>query len=208
MKRRADPDEAIIKEWLRHLRPLRVSRRTFNRTRRQLSKLANRQAPVNDTIWAILNSLVAKHAGNDRSLYRIYLEQAELVASEGKDPSRYLYLAGQYSPTGYAELQRHEDPMDIMIRENNEAYALEKQGHIPEALAIYESLRQRRYPHPKPYERMRILYTKQKDYRKAIRACKAFIRVHKRVGYPARAERLAQWIPKLEAKLEKQKQVR
>jgi len=198
-------DEATITEWLTYLKPLKISRRDFDRERTRLSQLAGRQAMVNDTIWGLLNAAVSRFAGDGRRLWICYSEMAELAASELKDPNPYLSLAGRY---GGACLQRHPDPMNVMINKNNEAYELEHEGKIDEAVAIYEWLLDLQYPHPGPYERLRILYSKQQQYKDAIRVCKAFIKIHRRVRYPEEAERFAGWIPKLEEKQERLREQR
>ena len=187
-----------MEEWLIYLKPLGVSRSDFARHHQDLSRLAGREAPINDTVWRILNSLVTKCAQDPRKLFIIYSEMAELVASEWKDPTPYLERAARYSSNGFAELHRHKDPVDAMLLKSNEANDLEKQGKTEEAIALYEFCVRHKYPHPGPYERLRILYSKQKRYKDAIRVCKAFIGVHKKVGYPERAQRFAEWIAKLE----------
>lgn len=203
-------EDAHIAEWLHYLKPLGVTRRDFDRNKKELDRLAKKSAFVNDVLWSILNELVVKHPGNRQMQYRAYLAQAELVASEWKDPMPYLELAGKHSPMLFASLEWHRDPQDVMIVEDNRARELENQGQVDEAIAIYENLVKHRYPHPSPYERLRILYSKRKDYRKAIRACKAFRGAHKswwphKANYPERVARFHAWIPKLEERLEKQK---
>ena len=191
---------AVIEEWLTYLRPLGVSKGDFERHRRELSELAGREAEINDTVWGILNSLVSKYARDREKLSLVYLEMAELVASEWKDPTQYLERAARYSPSGMAILRRTQDPIDAMLLKSHEAQDLERDGKVDEAISIYELLVKYKYPHPGPYERLRILYSKRKRYRDAIKVCRAFISVHKKVGYSEQAQKFAEWIPKLQQK--------
>jgi tetratricopeptide (TPR) repeat protein len=193
-------EDAKIEEWLTYLKPLGVDRGDFLRHRQELAQAARHEVEINDTIWRMLNSLVSKYAKDQRKLFVVYSEMAELAASEWKDPTPYLERAARYSPNGVAELRRHQDPMDIMVLKSNEAHDLEKQGDTGDAISIYEFLVKHKYPHPGPYERLRVLYSKQKRYKDAIRVCKAFIKVHKKVGYSDQAQKFAEWISKLEQK--------
>jgi tetratricopeptide (TPR) repeat protein len=198
-------EDKVIEEWLAYLKSLGVSRNDFEKHRQELSDVAGYKASINDTLWRILNSLVSKYPGDHKKLFLIYSEMAELVASEWKDPTIYLEQAARYSPNRMAFLQRHQDPIDAMILKSDEASELERSGKIDEAIEVYELLLKHQYPHPGPYERLRILYSKQKKYRQAIRACEAFIKVQKRAApqYPEQVQKFAEWIPKLKQKATK-----
>ncbi len=193
-------EETATDEWLAYLRPLAISKSDFNEYRQQLSMEAGGRASINDTIWRILNSSVGKYVHDKRKLYFIYLQMAELVASEWKDPHIYLEQAERYSPNGFAFLERNSDPIDKMINLCNDAFEKEKTDATI-AIRIYEFLLTKLYPHPGPYERLRVLYAKQGNFKEAIRVCKAFLSVSKKVGYESDAKRFKDWIEKYNAKI-------
>jgi tetratricopeptide (TPR) repeat protein len=193
------------KEWLEYLKPLGVRKRDFERHYREYKKKSGKEPSINDVVWSVLASLVAKHRRNERKLHLVYLEQAELVASELKDPRVQLDLAGRYPPY-VAMLRRNQQPLDYGLAKYFEAYELERESKTDEAIALYKFLIKHRLPDDRPYERLRIIYIKQKKYRDAIRVCEAYLRTHRKNEYTARPlKKFAEWIPKLEAKLDKQK---
>jgi len=86
-------EEALISDWLIRLEGFGVSRKDFDKTQKQLSKQFGKPAGVNDTVWRVLNELVAKYARDAATLEQIYREMASLVSREGKDPTPYLLEA-------------------------------------------------------------------------------------------------------------------
>ncbi|HKZ51257.1 MAG TPA: hypothetical protein VJ256_05805 [Dehalococcoidia bacterium] len=85
-------DEAFIMDWLVRLEPFGVSRRDFDRNRQELSRQFGAEAGIEDTVWRILNGLVA-HG------YSVYWEMAHLARQEGKDPKPYLSEASRLQLT-------------------------------------------------------------------------------------------------------------
>lgn len=59
----------------------------------------------------------------------------------------------------------------------NDAMVFEKNGNIQESIVLYEELLQDAFIAAMPYERLRIIYTKQKEFQKAIQACQRYIEV-------------------------------
>jgi hypothetical protein len=55
------------------------------------------------------------------------------------------------------------------------AQELERKGQVDGATTLYEKLTEAGFTGSMPYERLRIIYTKQKQYEKAIAACQSFI---------------------------------
>jgi hypothetical protein len=55
------------------------------------------------------------------------------------------------------------------------AMKLEKKGQIEAAAILYEELADAGFVASMPYDRLRIIYTKQKRLQKAIDACSSFI---------------------------------
>ena len=58
---------------------------------------------------------------------------------------------------------------------NLNGIALEKEGNVDAAIALYEANIYAQLPGTHPYERLRIIYTKQKRWDDAIRVCRAYI---------------------------------
>lgn len=58
---------------------------------------------------------------------------------------------------------------------NNQGIQLEKENRIDEAAAIYEKAIQIDYPASHPYDRLMVIYRRQKDYANEVRVIKAAI---------------------------------
>jgi hypothetical protein len=61
------------------------------------------------------------------------------------------------------------------------AQKLEKSGEVPNAVALYEYCIENGFLGSSPYERLRTIYTKQKNYPEAVRVCKRYIEILKMV---------------------------
>jgi hypothetical protein len=61
------------------------------------------------------------------------------------------------------------------VDRNLNGIALEKEGNIDAAIALYEANIAARFDGTHPYERLRIIYSKQKCWDDAIRVCRAYI---------------------------------
>jgi hypothetical protein len=81
-------EEATIKDWLAKLDWLGVTRRKFDTERRVLSERFGKTASVNDTLWGLLNEMVGEKYGHEQRL--LYHYMADIVRSEGKDPTPYI----------------------------------------------------------------------------------------------------------------------
>jgi len=81
-------DDAKIEEWLTYLAQFDITRRSFNKHRQRLSKQFGFLAPVNDTVWRILNLQVSR-AQSFHAIQMAYREMARLASREGKDPKPY-----------------------------------------------------------------------------------------------------------------------
>lgn len=95
-------------------------------------------------------------------------------------------------------IQRENEIENQLILKFNQANELEKTDPA-RAITLYVQLITARYRHPGPYERLRIIYTRQKRYHDAIRVCQLFIDTND--NYPEQAQKFQQWIEKLEAKI-------
>ena len=90
------------------------------------------------------------------------------------------------------------------------AMDLEKQGRLEDAMLIYEIHLAEEFTGSTPSDRLRILYTKQKNYVDAIRVCQTYLTTLDHLektwpGYPNLQQRpkLREQIAKLQAKLDK-----
>ena len=85
-------DEATTQEWLGFLSQFGITRKCFESHRKSLTMQFGFEAPVYDTIWRVLNSLVTPKRSRE-SLQAVYWLMARLVRGEGKDPKPYLAQA-------------------------------------------------------------------------------------------------------------------
>jgi len=74
-----------------------------------------------------------------------------------------------------ARLDAQSDLSNVFLQRNQDGMDLEKQGQIEEAIVLYQTNIAEGFTGQHPYERLRILYTKQKNYDKAIEICKAYL---------------------------------
>lgn len=100
----------------------------------------------------------------------------------------------------------------VFSKRISQAALLEREGEIDKAIRIYQKVADDLFDGSYPYERLRILYSKRKEYDKAIRACQQYIEMANtllELGAPREDElqtkkaKFAEWIPKLQKRLEK-----
>ena len=97
----------------------------------------------------------------------------------------------------------------LWLDRQNEAWDCEQEGEIEQAIKLYERNVREMCHLWKSYERLRIIYRKQKDYDKAVRACERWLnmrRVFEAAGFWEKSEgpdHFASWKTKLEASAEK-----
>ena len=83
------------------------------------------------------------------------------------------------------QIKRRTAPYEKFIREKElqmsatlqNAYELEKAGQIEGAISLFEKLASDCFTAPMPHERLRVLYTKQREYEKAIGVCERYISI-------------------------------
>jgi len=86
-------EEANIMDWLLRLEYFGITRRDFEKHRKELSQQFGELASVNDTVWRIFNHLIEVYYSDFQVQEQIYREMAALVSSEGRDPTRFLVQA-------------------------------------------------------------------------------------------------------------------
>ena len=83
--------------------------------------------------------------------------------------------AGDYFRDVVPYTQEANKIENVIVERNLTGRAYEKESRIEEAIALYEQNVKDFADTPHPYERLRIIYTKQKNYDDAIRVCQAYI---------------------------------
>ena len=81
-----------------------------------------------------------------------------------------------------AYLEAERELSGVMVNRNLRGKMLEKSDHIDEAAALYEENIEDKFIGSHPYERLRIIYTKRKDYVSAIRVCRAYLNLPTKEG--------------------------
>jgi tetratricopeptide (TPR) repeat protein len=97
---------------------------------------------------------------------------------------------------------------DVMLERNFKGRNLEKAGNVEEAIKLYEANVNDWFSGNFPYDRLKVIYSKQKKYWEAIRVCKAFVRVadylsekrSERSDLSPKRNKFIQWIKELEQK--------
>ncbi len=75
-------------------------------------------------------------------------------------------------------LKGHSEADDV--DRNLRGSSLEKKGRTNKAIKLYEANVKSKFDGSHPYERLRIIYTKQKRYADAISVCRAYIQIAER----------------------------
>lgn len=98
----------------------------------------------------------------------------------------------------------------VMVDRNLKGKALEKEGRVDEAIALYEQNVEDWFEGGHPYDRLRIIYTKRGRVADAIRVCDAFVAVTDELialgvrrsdsYHLAKRQKFAKWAEKLTAK--------
>ena len=72
------------------------------------------------------------------------------------------------------------DKFSEMVDRNLKGIEMEKLGHEENARILYEMNIEEGFDGSHPYERLRVIYTRRKDFVQAIRVCQAFINLNQR----------------------------
>lgn len=80
----------------------------------------------------------------------------------------------------------------------------EKAGNMENAIAVFEALIEEKFPGTLPYDRLRIYYSKNKNFAEAIRVCEKYVTGYGQTPTQARARKeFEDWILKYKHKLDK-----
>ena len=88
--------------------------------------------------------------------------------------------------------------LDECVSRNNQGIALEKRGDVDAAISIYEeNIKPGCYPAMHSFDRLLILYRKNKDFKNELRVCKRAIIVFKKMDkYSERLKKIEELISK------------
>ena len=82
----------------------------------------------------------------------------------------------KYSLDVYEKYRKVTSKLEnIIVERNLRGKELEKAGSVDNAIELYEQNVTDMVDTPFPYDRLRIIYTRRKQYDDAIRVCKAYI---------------------------------
>lgn len=94
--------------------------------------------------------------------------------------------------------------MDIQLKRNLDGIKLEKEGNIDEAIKLYEQNIMENFDGNHPYDRLAIIYRKNKKIKDEIRVLEKAIWVFTQVVYSQRGDRLPK-LKKFKKRLDKAK---
>jgi tetratricopeptide (TPR) repeat protein len=132
--------------------------------------------------------------------HNLLVAQYERLSKLGLDDAtgRQTRLSWSYSAEAQAIFDRFED-------RQNEGRECEARGDTGKAIQLYERSVAERCSSWMPYERLRIIYCRQKDYDKAAKVCEQYIATRLLLGEASAAEmkRWHSWMTELKATAEK-----
>jgi hypothetical protein len=67
--------------------------------------------------------------------------------------------------------------LDVMVDRNLNGKTLEAAGEVDKAIALYEENVSDLFDGNHPYDRLRVIYTKRKQFAEAIRVCRTFVKI-------------------------------
>ncbi|MBM4463838.1 MAG: hypothetical protein FJ012_11045 [Chloroflexi bacterium] len=105
-----------------------------------------------------------------------------------------------------AALKAESHLFGVMVDRNLNGKALEAVSEIDRAIALYENNISDLFAGDYPYDRLRVIYTKRKQFAEAIRVCKAFVEIadmfieegSQRADLKPKRGKFISWIEKLE----------
>ena len=97
-----------------------------------------------------------------------------------------MILLMQYNDDNYPSFYNEGSKIEnIIVERNIKGQLLERQEKLDEAIVLYESNVGDFADTPAPYDRLRIIYTKRKQYDEAIRVCNAYIEMCQKSSHAA-----------------------
>ena len=96
--------------------------------------------------------------------------RAALNDSSSPSPHLEANAVGTSSAMSVAGEVRH-----VMMERNRQAAHHEKEGQVDRAIRLYEANLADGFEGMRPYERLRLIYTRQNRYQEAIHVCRAYL---------------------------------
>ena len=96
--------------------------------------------------------------------------------------------------------------LDVMVDRNLNGKTLEAAGEVDRAITLYEENVSDLFEGDHPYDRLRVIYTKRKQFAQAIRVCRTFVKIadmlvqegSQRGDLKPKRDKFMSWIEKLE----------
>jgi len=96
--------------------------------------------------------------------------------------------------------------LDVMVGRNLNGKTFEAAGEVDKAIALYEENVSDLFGGDHPYERLRVIYTKRKQFAEAIRVCRTFVKIADmlieegsgRSDLKPKCDKVISWIEQLE----------
>lgn len=121
-----------------------------------------------------------------------------------------LSLGQKGDPMAYA---READRISQrLFARNVRGVELERAGKVDRAIDVYEANVADMFGGNHPYDRLRVIYSKRKQYDQALRVCRSFVEMadalmklgSPRSDLPVKRRKFAEWCAKLEVRVQKQ----
>ncbi len=87
-----------------------------------------------------------------------------------------------------AYLSVADEVLHVMMARNRQAEQHERTGQVQQAIQLYEENLADGFAGVRPYERLRLIYTRQRRRADAIRVCRAYLALPDRTPLPAQSK--------------------
>jgi len=88
--------------------------------------------------------------------------------------------------------------LDVMVDRNLNGKDFEAHGEVDKAIELYEQNILDLFDGSHPYDRLRVIYTKRKQFTEAIRVCRTYAKILDTKQESSKREKYMNWIEKLE----------
>jgi hypothetical protein len=103
-----------------------------------------------------------------------------------------------------AKLNVTNEILGVLVERNNLGSELERRGEIDQAIQLYEANIADCFNGTHPYERLRILYTRQGRYSDAVRVCESYFKMLDILDKPCALPKMQHHLDKLKLKAQQQ----
>ncbi|MDI9549781.1 MAG: hypothetical protein QM346_19480 [Chloroflexota bacterium] len=118
----------------------------------------------------------------------------------------HYFMKAEYDSYGVlrAKLNVTNEILGVLVERNNLGSELERRGEIDQAIQLYEANIADCFNGTHPYERLRILYTRQGRYSDAVRVCESYFRMLDILDKPCALPKMQHHLDKLKLKAQQQ----